>query len=189
MDIPGYKIIRELGYGGMATVYLALHEMLDREVALKVMKPSLTADPSFGRRFSREAKIVAKLSHQHIISVFDVGLSGQHHYIAMEYHSGGELKDKLINGIEPKIAISIVKQMASALNFAHKQGYIHRDIKPENILFSSEGKLILTDFGIARAELSSTQMTQVGSIIGTPLYMSPEQAQGEKLDGRSDLYP
>ncbi|NOX42550.1 MAG: protein kinase, partial [Gammaproteobacteria bacterium] len=172
----------------MATVYLALHEMLDREVALKVMAPSLVADPSFGKRFSREAKIVAQLSHQHIISVFDVGVSGHHHYIAMEFHSGGELKNKLTNGLEPKIAISIMEQIASALDFAHRQGYIHRDIKPENILFSREGKSILTDFGIARAELSSTQMTQIGSVIGTPLYMSPEQAQGEKLDGRVDLY-
>lgn len=188
MDIPGYKIIRELGYGGMATVYLALHEMLDREVALKVMAPSLVADPSFSERFSREAKIVAKLSHQHIISVFDVGLSGQHHYIAMEFHSGGELKNKLTNGLEPKIAISVMEQIASALHFAHQQGYIHRDVKPENILFSRAGKSLLTDFGIARAESPSTQMTQVGAIIGTPLYMSPEQAQGEKLDGRADLY-
>ncbi len=188
MDIPGYKIIRELGYGGMATVYLALHEMLDREVALKVMAPSLAADRSFGERFSREAKIVAKLSHQHIVSVFDVGLSGQYHYIAMEFHSGGELKNKLTNGLEPKIAISVMEQIASALHFAHQQGYIHRDVKPENILFSRAGKSLLTDFGIARAESPSTQMTQVGSIIGTPLYMSPEQAQGEKLDGRADLY-
>lgn len=188
MKIPGYKIIKELGQGGMATVYLALHEMLEREVAIKVMAPSLGADPSFGERFLREAKIVAKLSHPNVIAVYDVGVSGTHHYIAMEYHKGGELKDKIGNGMEPKHAIEVISQIASALNFAHENGYIHRDVKPENILFSSDGKALLTDFGIARAEESSTKMTQAGSVIGTPTYMSPEQAQGKPLDGRADLY-
>ena len=173
----------------MATVYLALHEMLDREVAIKIMAPSLGADPSFGERFLREAKIVAQLSHPNIIAVYDVGVSGTHHYIAMEYHEGGELKDKIgSDGMDPKEAVKVISQIASALNFAHEKGYIHRDVKPENILFSNDGNALLMDFGIARAEDSKTQMTQAGSVIGTPTYMSPEQAQGKPLDGRSDLY-
>ena len=188
LNIPGYKIIKELGRGGMATVYLAMQESVERKVALKVMLQALAADPSFSERFLREAKIVAQLSHPNIVAVFDVAISDQNHYIAMEYHEGGELKDKITEGLSIKEILMVTKQMATALDFAHKKGYVHRDIKPENVLFKSDGNIVLSDFGIARASDANTRMTATGSVIGTPHYMSPEQAQGQELDGRSDLY-
>lgn len=188
-EIPGYKIKKELGRGGMAAVYLAEQESMARDVALKVMLPQLAAsDPLFGARFLREARIVAQLSHPNIISVFDVGVVGDYHYFSMECHSGGDLKRKIKTGLTPQTAFVITRQLANALGFAHSKGYIHRDIKPDNILFRHDGSVVLTDFGIAKAHNSSTQMTATGVVIGTPHYMSPEQAQGQELDHRSDIY-
>ncbi|MGB0495571.1 MAG: protein kinase domain-containing protein [Kangiellaceae bacterium] len=188
IEIPGYKIIKTLGVGGQATVYLAIQEGFDREVALKVMSPALAADPTFGERFIREAKIVAKLAHSRIVTVFDVGESGNFYYLAMEYMRGKELKARISAGLKTKEALTIIAKLAAALHFAHEKGYIHRDVKSENILFDENNQPVLTDFGIAKASNSSTQMTQTGKLIGTPEYMSPEQCRGKKLDGRSDLY-
>jgi len=188
IEIPGYKIIKELGKGGMAAVYLAVQQGLDREVALKIMSPALAADPSFGERFVREAKIVAQLSHPQIVTVYDVGQHERHNYIAMEYHNGGDLSHKIASGISVEEGIKVIAAVAKALSFAHKRGYIHRDVKPENILFKSNGEPVLSDFGIAKATNSNTQMTQSGSVIGTPRYMSPEQARGKNADGRADIY-
>jgi len=189
LNIPGYRIIRELGRGGMAKVYLAEQESMEREVAIKVMLPGLnTADPSFSERFLREARIVAKLSHPNIIAVIDVGVAGPYHYYSMEYHTGGDLKARIHDGMMPKIALSILRQVASALAFAHSKGYVHRDVKPENVMFRQDGTALLTDFGIAKSGGNVTRMTATGAIIGTPHYMSPEQAQGTELDHRSDLY-
>ncbi len=188
IEIPGYKIVRTLGVGGQATVYLAIQQGFDREVALKVMSPALAADPSFGERFIREAKIVAKLSHARIVTVYDVGESGSFYYLAMEYMRGQELKTRIAKGLKAKEALIIIAKLAQALHFAHKKGYVHRDVKSENILFDDNEQPVLTDFGIAKASNSSTQMTQTGKLIGTPEYMSPEQCRGRKLDGRSDLY-
>ena len=187
-EIPGYKIIRTLGVGGQATVYLAIQQGFDREVALKVMSPALAADPTFGERFIREAKIVAKLSHKSIVTVYDVGESGNFYYLAMEYLQGGDLKTRIENGIKTRDCLTIIGKLGRALHFAHEKGYIHRDVKSENILFDSDGEPLLTDFGIAKASNSSTQMTQTGKLIGTPEYMSPEQCRGKTVDGRSDLY-
>ena len=188
IDIPGYKIIKTLGVGGQATVYLAIQQGFDREVALKVMSPALAADPTFGDRFIREAKIVAKLAHSRIVTVYDVGESGSFYYLAMEYMRGEELKTRIAKGLKAKEALLIIAKLAQALHFAHQKGYIHRDVKSENILFDEDDQPVLTDFGIAKASNSSTQMTQTGKLIGTPEYMSPEQCRGRKLDGRSDLY-
>lgn len=188
IEIPGYKIIKTLGVGGQATVYLAIQQGFDREVALKVMSPALAADPTFGERFIREAKIVAKLSHARIVTVYDVGESGSFYYLAMEYMRGKDLKTRVATGLKAKEALTIIAKLAQALHFAHKKGYIHRDVKSENILFDDDDQPVLTDFGIAKASNSSTQMTQTGKLIGTPEYMSPEQCRGRKLDGRSDLY-
>jgi len=188
IEIPGYKIIKTLGVGGQATVYLAIQQGFDREVALKIMSPALAADPSFGDRFLREAKIVAKLSHARIVTVYDVGESGSFYYLAMEYMRGEELKSRIANGLKTKEALVIIARLAEALHFAHSKGYIHRDVKSENILFDEDNQPVLTDFGIAKASNSSTQMTQTGKLIGTPEYMSPEQCRGRKLDGRADLY-
>lgn len=188
IGIPGYTILSELGKGGMATVYLAIQECFGRKVALKVMDPSLLADQTFGERFLREARIVAGLSHPHIIAVYDVGAHENYHYIAMEYHSGGDLQERITQGLPPEDAVAIIQQTALALDYAHKKGYIHRDVKPDNILFREDGSAVLTDFGIAKPQTSSQQMTQVGKVVGTPKYMSPEQARGASIDSRSDIY-
>lgn len=187
-DIPGYRIIRKLGAGGMATVWLAEQTKFERQVALKVMSPALGADPSFRERFVREAKIVARLSHPHIVAVHDVGEHAGHVYMAMEYHTGGDLKARIRAGVTPVEAARVVSEIARALALAHEKGVIHRDIKPDNILFRGDGSAVLTDFGIAKQGDTKTQFTQTGMVVGTPKYMSPEQARGHPLQPESDLY-
>jgi hypothetical protein len=172
----------------MATVYLANQERFDRVVALKVMAPALAADENYGERFMREARIAARFSHPNIIAVYDVGVQDDYFYIAMEYHPGGDLKERLKKNMTTRQAMSILRQIAAALDYAHNKGFIHRDVKPDNILFRDDGSAVLTDFGIARTMTGNTQMTQLGMVVGTPKYMSPEQARGEELDTRSDLY-
>ena len=152
------------------------------------MSPILAADPTFGERFIREAKIVAKLAHKNIVTVYDAGESGNFYYLAMEYMPGGDLKNKIEKGMKARECLSIIGKISTALHFAHEKGYIHRDVKSENILFNEADEPFLTDFGIAKASNSSTQMTQTGKLIGTPEYMSPEQCRGKTIDGRSDLY-
>jgi serine/threonine-protein kinase PpkA len=189
MKIPGYQIEREIGHGGMATVYQAVQTSLERAVALKVMAPALAADTTFGERFQKEAKTVASLTHPNILAIHDIGAVGLYNYIAMELVSGGDLKQRIHEGISTDQVLQVIKQVAAALDHAHRQGFVHRDIKPENILFRNDGTAVLTDFGIAKSVDSTTQMTVTGMSIGTPRYMSPEQAQGKSgLDGRSDLY-
>ncbi|MCE7950496.1 MAG: serine/threonine protein kinase [Xanthomonadales bacterium PRO7] len=188
IEIPGYKILRQLGRGGMATVYLAMQESVQREVALKVMSPSLLADPDFGERFLREARIAAKLHHRNVVGVHDVGRAGEYHYIAMEYLGGGAVLAKDGTPRPVGFALRVTREIATALNYAHAKGFVHRDVKPDNILLREDGSAALTDFGIARASDSATHMTRTGTVIGTPHYMSPEQARGRPLDGRADLY-
>lgn len=189
MEIPGYKIIDTLGQGGMATVYLAIQQSFDREVALKVMSPVLLqSDPSFGERFIREARIVSRLVHPNIVTVFDVGVADGHHFLSMEYVPGEDLKEKRLK-LSMVERIKVVKDIALALDFAGKKGYVHRDVKPENIMIHEEdGRALLMDFGIARVVDNASNMTQTGTAIGTPHYMSPEQARGHAVDTRSDIY-
>ncbi|HEY6892525.1 MAG TPA: protein kinase [Rhodanobacteraceae bacterium] len=188
IDIRGYRLLRQLGRGGMATVYLAVQQSVDREVALKIMSPALLADPNFGERFLREAKIAAKLHHRHVVGIHDVGRDGDYHYIAMEYLGGGPVLHK--DGVphEVPFALRVIREIATALDYAHKKGFVHRDVKPDNILLRDDGSAALTDFGIARALDPAARMTQTGAVVGTPHYMSPEQARGKSIDGRSDLY-
>ena len=188
INIPGYTVLKRLGRGGMAEVYLAVQESIGRKVAIKIMLPALLTDESFSERFLREAKISAKLAHPNIVSIFDVGVVDNLHYITMGFLPGGDLKDRIKKGMPLNEAVRTMKEIATALDFAHKAGFVHRDIKPENILFSQTGNAVLSDFGIARASEGVTSLTVTGSIVGTPHYMSPEQAQGKKVDGRSDLY-
>lgn len=187
-EIPGYQISKPLGKGGMAVVYLAVQANFERQVALKIMASHLVADASFGERFLREARIVAQLSHQNIVPVYDVGQYQDYHYMAMEYLPGGDLKAKLKKGVTLSEGINIIKAIASGLDYAHRKNFIHRDIKPENILFREEGSPVISDFGIARNTESETRMTMTGTVIGSPHYMSPEQAEAAPLDGRTDLY-
>ncbi len=186
--IPGYRVIREVGRGGIATVYLAIQESLDREVALKIMSPALAAEPNFTERFIREGRTVAQLTHPGIVTIYDISVADYQHYIAMEYLSGGSLKAAMQKGIAPAAALNIIRQVAAALGYAHEKGFVHRDVKPENILFRSDGAPVLTDFGIAKSTASSTQLTSTSVIVGTPRYMSPEQADGRGTDPRSDIY-
>lgn len=186
--IPGYTIKRTLGRGGMATVYLAEQEKFERDVALKVMAPALSADAGFRERFLREAKIVAKISHPNIVTVYDVNEVNGLYYIAMEFHPGGDLKARIREGLEVAEALSVTRDVARALDFAHSRGYLHRDIKPDNILFRADGSAVLTDFGIAKATEGDASLTQMGMVAGTPKYMSPEQARAQALDADSDLY-
>ncbi len=188
IEIPGYTIIRPIGRGGMATVYLAEQEIFEREVALKVMSRSFAEDPSFGQRFFREAKIVSRLVHPNIVTVHDVGEHDGHYYLSMEYIDGGDLK-LARKRLTFRQKINAVKDIAKALQYAATKGYVHRDIKPENIMFHiSDGRAVLTDFGIARAAEAEMSVTQTGVAIGTPHYMSPEQAKGLAVDGRADIY-
>ncbi len=187
MQIPGYRIERELGRGGMATVYLAVQNSLQRRVALKVMKPALAKDEAFTARFLREGPTVAALTHPNIVKVFDTGAHGEHYYLSMEYLSGGNLKQRL-HGMSLEESLEVFKGLASALGYAHHHGIIHRDIKPQNILFYDSGAPVLSDFGIAKTLSHETALTATGTYIGSVNYMSPEQIQGKGVDGRSDLY-
>lgn len=186
--IPGYTLIRPLGKGGMATVYAATQDSFGREVAIKIMSPELIDKQDFAARFELEARMVAKLSHPNIVTVYDVGLAGQNYYLAMEIHPNGHLGQRIKEELSPENALTIAKQLADALHYAHKHSIVHRDLKPDNVLFNNRGEPVITDFGIARDNSADSNLTQVGSTVGTPKYMSPEQAKGEKVDGRSDIY-
>lgn len=200
-DILGpYRIEREIGRGGAAIVYLAYHLRLERPVALKVLYEQLRGDAGFVERFLFEARAAARLDHPNIVAVYDAGAIDGVDYIAEEYVEGESLADILrrVAGPVPAasmpagplpldFAVSVITQVAAALDYAHQRGIIHRDIKPSNILVRSNGHALLTDFGIARAASMMTG-TQTGTVLGTPEYMSPEQAQGRPIDGRSDIY-
>ncbi|BAV75750.1 serine/threonine protein kinase PpkA [Pseudomonas chlororaphis subsp. aurantiaca] len=188
MDIPGYAIERELGEGAMATVYLATQRSLERKVALKVMAAALAADRSFCERFLREGKTLARLSHPHTVTIYDIGNVGHFYYMAMEYLPNGTLKERIAEGLSPQQGLVYLRQIALALGYAHAQGLVHRDVKPANILFRANGSAVLSDFGIAKSLEDHTQFTQAGFAVGTPSYMSPEQARGQQIDGRTDLY-
>ena len=188
MHIPGYTILREIGRGGTAVVYLAEQDSLGRPVALKVMSAALAADPSFSERFVREGRTIAQLRHPNIVSLYDIGVADERPYIAMEHVEGDNLKERIRSGVSPKAAVDILRQVATALAFAHSKGFVHRDVKPANILFREDGSVVLTDFGISRTIDSNTRLTETGTTVGTPHYMSPEQARGRATDARTDLY-
>ncbi|MCG6117130.1 MAG: serine/threonine protein kinase [Aquimonas sp.] len=188
LQLPGYRILRPLGAGGMASVYLAVQESLDREVALKVMSAQLAADREFTERFLKEGRITARLSHRNLVTVYDIASHEGVYYLAAEYISGGTLRERMNAGLTVPQILDIVVEVAQGLTFAHGKGVVHRDVKPSNILFKGDGTVVLADFGIAKAMDTASTATLAGASIGTPDYMSPEQARGEPVDGRSDLY-
>jgi len=183
-----YRIVRKLGAGGMADVYLAEDQELGRRIAIKILNDRHANDDQFIERFRREAKNAAALNHPNIVSIYDRGEAEDTYYIAMEYLDGRTLKELIVgHGPAPvNVAIEYARQVLSALRFAHRHGIVHRDIKPHNVLVDREGRVKVTDFGIARA--GASQMTEAGSIVGTAQYLSPEQARGGDVDQRSDLY-
>jgi serine/threonine protein kinase len=188
--IPGYKIVKVIGEGGMGIVYLAIQSVLDRKVALKVTLPSLAEmDESFTKRFVREAKATAALNHPNIITIFDAGVYENSSYMAMEYIPTGTLADLEGSALSHEKICELFIGICRGLSAAHNAGFVHRDIKPDNILIDANGHPQVTDFGIVKSlGTKNTAITLAGGTIGTPQYMSPEQIKAEKLDGRSDLY-
>jgi len=185
-----YTLINKLGEGGMAAVYRARQVSMGRDIAIKIIESKLASNPEFLRRFEREAHTVAALDHPHILKVFDFGRQGDLLYLVMEIKNGGSLAALIRDGnLALPHAITLIDQIASALDYAHRQGIIHRDLKPQNVLLDASGNAVLTDFGIAKAiQGDSTVLTQSGIAMGTPAYMPPEQWYGRNLDARSDLY-
>jgi eukaryotic-like serine/threonine-protein kinase len=190
--IPGYKVIKKLGAGAMATVYLGKQLSLDRFVAVKVLPKKFSSDPKFIERFYKEGRAAARLNDQNIVQAYDVGQAGEHHYFVMEYVDGETVYDRIAakKRFSEKEALQIIRQVASALKHAHEQGFIHRDIKPKNIMLSKNGAVKLADLGLARA-MSDKEAAEAesGRAFGTPYYISPEQIRGEKDIGPpSDIY-
>jgi eukaryotic-like serine/threonine-protein kinase len=184
-----YEIEGKLGEGGMASVFKGTDQLLSRTVAIKVLAPRFAHDQTFVERFRREAQAAARLNHPNVVGVFDTGSDNNIHYIVMEYVQGRTLEEALRTEgrILPERAVEIVESVATALSFAHREGLVHRDIKPANIMLTPSGEVKVMDFGIAR--LTSTEtLTQTATVLGTASYLSPEQAQGEAVDARSDIY-
>jgi len=181
-----YKLTKELGKGGFATVYRALQPTLNRDVAIKVLHPEFIRDERALRRFKREALAVARLHHTNIVGVYDYGEHEGRAYLVMEYIAGSTLKSRLGKPASLELTVSVIGAVGAALDYAHSKGVVHRDIKPANILFADDDRVVLSDFGIVRLADDDSSLTR--GVIGTPQYMSPEQALGREVDGRSDLY-
>jgi serine/threonine protein kinase len=190
MTLGNYQIVEELGRGGMAVVYRAYQPSLNRYVAIKVLPPQLAFDRQFVERFLREARAAAGLSHPNIVVVHDVGEQDGLYYIVMEYLAGRTLKEVIeqVGRLPLGRVAHILEQVAGALDYAHQRGFIHRDVKPANIFVGENDRVTLTDFGIAKAASEAEQLTRTGMLVGTPEYMSPEQAEGGTVDHRTDLY-
>ena len=185
-----YEIKKIIKKGGMATVFHAYDPRFRRDVALKVLPPEFLHDPTFRVRFEREAQTVASLEHAAIVPVYDYGEEGNLPYLVMRYLTGGSLVERLKKGAMPlSEAVRLILHLAPALDEVHKQGIVHRDLKPGNILFDQRNDPFITDFGIVKFTQNTEALTMTGSMVGTPAYMSPEQARGEaKIDSRSDIY-
>jgi hypothetical protein len=184
-----YQIRTEIGRGGMGAVYKGYDPMLDRYIALKVLAPHLVWEKDFVERFLREARAAARLKHPNIVTIYDVGQEGGWYYYVMEYLEGQSLMESIQRqgALSPEKTITILRPLAGALDYAHHEGLVHRDIKPGNIILGKAGRVTLTDFGIARAA-QQARLTATGAILGSPAYMSPEQAKGLSVDARSDQY-
>jgi len=181
-----YRVLRRIGSGGMADVWLAEDQHLQRRVALKVLHGRFAQDREFVERFRREAEAAAGLQHPNVVSVFDRGDVDGTYYIAMQLLEGRSLKQLIDQGLSPEQAVKLIRQVLEGAGFGHRHGVVHRDLKPQNAIVDEEGKVTVTDFGIARA--GASEITQAGSVMGTPHYLSPEQAQGQEVTAVSDLY-
>jgi len=170
----------------MASVYLAVQESLDRSVVLKL--PKKFNDIFQSARFVNEGRIIASLNHHNIITIYDIGVAGERHYFTMEYLQGGNLEDRIIRGMSPEEALDLVEAIGGCLAYVHRKDIIHRDIKPANILFRRDGTPVLTDFGVAKQTEADSRLTKDGTALGSPYYISPEQAECKPLDGRADIY-
>ncbi|RLD07564.1 MAG: hypothetical protein DRI32_00620 [Chloroflexi bacterium] len=189
VTLGAYRIISQIGKGGMATVYKAYQASMDRYVALKVLPQYHSKDPSFTQRFIQEAHTIARLEHKNILPVYDFGEEEGVAYMAMRYLDGGTLQDILSLGQLPlSEVVEIMSQICAGLDYAHRHGVVHRDIKPANVMIDDEGGVYLTDFGLAKVLEGSSDLTVSGVVMGTPLYMAPEQSVGDAVDERADIY-
>ena len=184
-----YRVIRRLGSGGMANVYYAEHQLLERPLVIKVLHTHLARDAEMRERFRREAEAASQLVHPHICTIIDYAEAAEAVFIVMPFLAGGSLADVLVKErtVGPGPAAAVCAQIATALDYAHRRGVVHRDVKPDNVLFDEDGHALITDFGIATARFHG-RLTGTGRAMGTPHYMSPEQAMGKLVDGRSDIY-
>jgi serine/threonine-protein kinase len=191
-QIPGYKILKRLGAGAMATVFLSKQLSLDRKVAIKVLPQKFSANAKFIERFYKEGRAAAQLNHPNIVQAYDVGQAGEHHYFVMEFVDGSTVYDRIVKDkrFSEKEALDIMIQVARALDHAHEKGFVHRDIKPKNIMLSSTGAVKLADLGLARAVSDKEAAeAEAGRAYGTPYYISPEQIRGEVVIGpQADIY-
>jgi len=188
VNVPGYKVLRRIGEGGMSRVYLAERESDGLQLVLKVLDPRLRSDESFRQRFLREYKIIERIQNENVVMIFDQGFIEDHPYLAMEYFPGGDLNMRIRAGIGSMGSLKILVQIARALDAVHAAGVVHRDLKPANIMFRANGRLAILDFGLARELDATSTLTQRGMVMATPLYMSPEQCLGHPHDPRGDLY-
>lgn len=188
IQIPNFELAKEIGRGGMSRVYLARQLQPKREVAIKIVSPGSAPDEAFLASLKIEGDTIAGLSHDNIVTVFACGVVDKHYYLAMEILSGGDLTERIKKGLRAEDAVEVMIQIGGALEHAHKRQVLHRDIKPENVMFHEGGKAVLVDFGIAKEGEAESSFTQVGAVVGTPHYMSPERCMGKSTDARSDLY-
>jgi serine/threonine-protein kinase len=190
-SLGAYRVLERCGQGGMAEVYKGYHPLIDRYVAIKVLRPALADDDEFRTRFQREATAIAALRHPNIVQLYDFGQLGDRYYMVMEFIDGGSLRERLqVEGqrLPPPDVVAIVRGVAAALDYAHGRGIVHRDVKPANIMFTHDGDPVLTDFGIARRISAGEGVTLAGMSVGTPDYMSPEQGMGNPATPHSDVY-
>ena len=188
IHINGYRILRKLGEGGMAVVFLTEHLKSGEERVLKILDTRISADPAFLDRFIHEYGVISKIDSPYVVRIYDQGFTSDHAYISMEHLPGGDLKERIAAGLPVDEALRIFRQLIGALKAVHEAGIVHRDLKPQNIMFRADGSIALLDFGVARDTEIEHNITHQGFVIGTPNYMSPEQAEGHRVDHRSDLY-
>lgn len=186
--VPGYSVLHLIGQGGQAKVYLASRDADGQSVALKVLDRTLRQDKVFLERLVRENRLIMSIENEHVARIYDQGFSGDNPYIAMEFLPAGTLAGRIREGMASRKALRIVSQIAKALDAIHAKGIVHRDLKPANILFRTNGRPVIVDFGLAKDMAATSTLTVAGQLIATPRYMSPEQCLGLPVDGRSDLY-
>jgi class 3 adenylate cyclase len=188
LQVKGYRVLRKIGEGGMSNVFLAVRESDGAEVALKILNARPSDDKQLLQRFIQESALISDIDHTNVVKIFDKGFTDDYAYIAMEYFTGGSLKDVIAGGLTPRQALSLLAQAAAALAEIHRLGIVHRDVKPANMMLRADGTMVLADFGIAKRTEGSMERTMHGEFFGTPYYISPEQANGKAATERSDIY-
>jgi DNA-binding response OmpR family regulator/tRNA A-37 threonylcarbamoyl transferase component Bud32 len=188
LDVPGYKVLRKIGEGGMSRVFLAERDSDGLQLVLKMLDPKLASDTASRARFLQEYKIIQRIQNEHVVMIFDHGFASENPWLAMEYFPGGDLQERIRKGISSMGALKILVQLAEALDAVHSAGVVHRDLKPQNIMFRANHRPAILDFGLAREIDATSTLTQKGMVMATPLYMSPEQCLGHPHDARGDLY-